>query len=66
MINKIFMRLTRYIKETRGEIKNIVWPTRHDTTVHGVLVIGISIVIGALMGALDLGFQELLGRVTSL
>lgn len=66
MINKNSMRLTKYIKETQGEVKNIVWPTRNDTIIHGALVIVISLVIGAAMGALDIGFQELLGRLTAL
>lgn len=66
LINKNIMRLTRYIKETQSEIKNIVWPTRNDTLIHSALVIVISLVIGALMGALDVGFQELIGRITSL
>ncbi len=66
LINKNSMRLTKYIKETQGEIKNIVWPTRNDTIIHSALVIVISLVIGLAMGALDLGFQELLGKITSL
>lgn len=57
------MRLTQYFKETRGEVKNITFPSRKDLIMHGTLVIVLSALIGAFLGLLDLGFQEGLTRV---
>lgn len=50
------MRITQYLKETRAEMANIKWPTRKETIIHTVLVIVISVAVGAFLSSLDLGF----------
>jgi len=59
------MRLIQYFKETQAEVKNITWPSRKDTIIHGVLVIVISLAIGAFLSGLDIGFQEALTSITN-
>jgi len=39
------MSLISYIKETKGELKHVSWPTRAQTINYTVIVIGISLII---------------------
>lgn len=52
------MSITQYFKETKAEVKNIKWPTKKDTTLHTVLVIVISILVGVSLSGLDIGLQK--------
>ena len=57
------MRLGEYIKETRAELKHVSWPTRRQATVFTVVVIVISLVTAAYLGAFDYVFTALLKLV---
>ena len=52
-----------FIKSVWVELKKVTWPTREDVYRLTILVSGVSIAIGILLGALDMGFTELI-RVT--
>ena len=52
-----------YLKETRGELKHVSWPTRKQTIAYTVLVIALSILVAVYLGLLDFGFSTLLNRV---
>ena len=58
------IKLSDYIKETKGEMKHVSWPTKKETTDFTVLVIAISITVGVLLGVFDfifrLGLQNLI------
>ncbi|MEK7477760.1 MAG: preprotein translocase subunit SecE [Patescibacteria group bacterium] len=54
------MSLFNYIKDTKGELKHVNWPTRQQTVNFTVTVIGMSIFIGVLLGLFDLFFTYLL------
>ena len=54
------MSLSSYIKATKSELKHVSWPTRRQTIDFTVIVIGLSVVVGALLGLFDLGFTYLL------
>lgn len=45
--------LITYLKETRAELDHITWPTQQQTVVYTVLVIALSLVVGAYLGLLD-------------
>ena len=49
----------QFFRETVGELKRVVWPTREQTTRLTILVIIISITVGILLGIVDLGFGRL-------
>ncbi|HXK37695.1 MAG TPA: preprotein translocase subunit SecE [Candidatus Paceibacterota bacterium] len=49
-----------YLKEARAEMVHISWPTRETVVNHTMLVIGISVVVGIALGALDNGFGKAL------
>ena len=46
-------RLIQYIKDTRGEMKHVSWPTSQQTIAFTILVIAISLVTAAYLGVLD-------------
>ena len=59
-------KLVNYIKASRIEMKKVVWPTRKETINHTLLVIGISLGVAAILGALDYifsrGIEQLINR----
>ncbi len=50
------MKLVEYIKETRGEMKHVNWPTRSQALNYTFLVIGLSIVTAILLALADYVF----------
>lgn len=60
------MSLTQYLKDTRGELHHVSWPTRTQTIVYTVLVIGVSIVTALYLGAFDYLFSQGLNRALQL
>ena len=53
----------KFIGETITELKKVVWPTRRETIHLTVMVIIISVVVGAILGTLDYGFTHLVDSV---
>lgn len=53
-------KLSNYIRESRDELRKVVWPTRAETTNHTLLVIGISLAVAAFLGAIDFGLTSVL------
>ncbi|MBI1957004.1 MAG: preprotein translocase subunit SecE [Candidatus Niyogibacteria bacterium] len=56
MIMGYIQRLTDYLKSARLEVKNVNWPTRRETVQFTILVIAVSALVAAYLGALDLLF----------
>ncbi|MFH1047417.1 MAG: preprotein translocase subunit SecE [Patescibacteria group bacterium] len=56
--------LTNYIRNSRDELKKVSWPTREHVIRDTLIVIGISLAIGAFFAGADklfeLGFQQLM------
>ncbi|OHA19433.1 MAG: preprotein translocase subunit SecE [Candidatus Taylorbacteria bacterium RIFCSPHIGHO2_01_FULL_45_63] len=63
------MTVSEYIKETRGELKHVSWPTRKQAMTYTVIVIIVSLLTAAFLGFFDflfsLGIQELLTKFIS-
>lgn len=59
------MKLLQYFKETKAELKEVIFPTSSQTIVYTVLVIVISLAVAVLLWAADLGLKELLTRVVT-
>ncbi len=57
------MGFTDYLRDTRGELKHVSWPTRRQTIVFTVLVIGISVAVALYLGALDFTFSSLMKKI---
>jgi preprotein translocase subunit SecE len=49
----IMSKISNYIKESRIELKKVVWPTRKQATNHTLMVIGISLGVALFLGAID-------------
>ena len=54
------MKISEYIKETKGEMAHVTWPSRKQAVSYAVLVILISIVTALLLGLFDYIFSRLL------
>ncbi|OHA14425.1 MAG: preprotein translocase subunit SecE [Candidatus Tagabacteria bacterium RIFCSPLOWO2_01_FULL_39_11] len=55
-------RLINYFKLSRLELKHVNWPARKATARFTFLVIGISAIIAAFLGFLDIIFQYFLNN----
>ena len=52
-------KVVQFIKESKAELKKVVWPTKEDVFSSIRVVIISTIVVAVVLGALDLGFAEL-------
>jgi len=53
----------RLIGEVVSELRRVTWPTREETTRLTLMVIAVAAVVGAFLGAVDLGFTRVLTRI---
>jgi preprotein translocase subunit SecE len=56
-------RIVRWFRETRSELKKVVWPTRKQLINNTGIVIVAVIIVGAAMSVMDMGFQQLIHRL---
>ena len=52
-------KVIQFVKESRAELKKVVWPTRDDVVFSIKVVIISTILVALILGLLDLGFTEL-------
>jgi preprotein translocase SecE subunit len=57
--------LIQYLKETKAELKEVVFPTSAQTITFTVLVIVISIVVAVMLSGIDIGLRALLEKVVT-
>jgi len=53
----------RFIGDAISELRRVTWPTRQETMRLTIMVIAISVAIGAFLGLADIAFSKLLGVV---
>jgi preprotein translocase subunit SecE len=53
----------RFIMDIINELRKVVWPSRQDTIHLTIVVVVVAIFIGALLGAIDVGFGWLISRI---
>ena len=56
------MSLLQYLKETRGELRHVAWPTRMQTILYTVIVILLSLFVAAYLGFFDYIFTTGLAK----
>ena len=49
----------RFFGEVVSELRKVTWPSRQETTRLTMLVLVVSIIIGAILGVIDIGFSRL-------
>ncbi len=57
------MKLIDYLKETKGELKHVKWPSKEDTVRFTVIVIAISVFIAFFLGFFDFIFSYILDKL---
>jgi len=55
-----FLRAPRFLMDIINELRKVVWPTRDDVVYLTIVVVIITILFGAVLGAIDLGFGWLI------
>lgn len=52
-----------FIHQVRDELNQVTWPTRQRTIKLTTIVIAVSVLVGAYLGALDYLFTKLIGLI---
>lgn len=60
---RIGLRLIGYFRDIIGELKKVVWLTRREVVYLTTLVLIVSGLAAAVLGALDYGFSELIDTI---
>jgi preprotein translocase subunit SecE len=54
------MQIINYIKETKGELKHVSWPTKKQATAFTAIVIILSLLVAFYLGLFDFIFSRVL------
>jgi preprotein translocase subunit SecE len=57
------MSIATFLKETRNELRHVVWPSRRRAIAYTVIIIVLSVLLGYILSGLDTGFRALLGSI---
>ena len=61
--DNVFKKLANLFKGSWREMKNVTWSNPRSTTMNSILVVVALILVGAIFGALDLGFSSLISFI---
>ncbi len=53
--------ITRFLRETRSELRKVAWPSRQEATNLTIIVIAVTLTMAASLGFIDYIFSKLLG-----
>lgn len=60
--------IAQYLRESKEELEKVTWPTRKATIRYSVIVVGVSVAVGAFFAGLDwalnIGLEKLIGLTT--
>ncbi|OGI64192.1 preprotein translocase subunit SecE [Candidatus Nomurabacteria bacterium RIFCSPLOWO2_01_FULL_41_21] len=59
-------KVTEYLKETKTELKHVIWPSRKQTVYFTLIVIALSILVAYFLGVFDFLFSRGLEKIISL
>ena len=59
-------KITEYFKETRVELKHVLWPNRKQTFYYTLIVLVLSVVVGYYLGVFDYIFSRGLEKILPL
>ena len=58
-------KITEYLKETKSELKHVIWPSRNQTILYTLIVIILSVVTAYYLGVFDFLFSRGLEKLVS-
>ncbi|HAS80701.1 MAG: Preprotein translocase, SecE subunit [Candidatus Nomurabacteria bacterium GW2011_GWE1_32_28] len=58
-------KITEYIKETKAELKHVIWPSKEQTIFFTIIVVVLSVLIAYFLGVFDFIFLQGLQKVIS-
>ena len=56
-------KVTQYLKDTKTELKHVIWPNRRQTFYFTLIVIILSVAIAYYLGVFDFIFSAGLGKI---
>lgn len=56
-------RLVRYLRETRSELRKVVWPTRQEAINLTVIVVAVLVTMAAILGLIDWLFTTIFSQI---
>ncbi len=59
-IKESIVELSQYLKDSKGEMKKVTWPSRKATIGLTWVVLGVVFVISLYLGVVDLGLAKLM------
>ena len=62
MIARMATTPVGFFRETRDELKKVVWPTRQEVIRLTLVVITVSLLVGVFLGGLDFTFTSILQK----
>jgi preprotein translocase subunit SecE len=59
--NNIFQGISRFWRETVGELRKVSWPTPKEAWSLTRIVLIVTVIMAAILGLLDFAFSQLIG-----
>jgi len=59
----VFSGIRQYLTEAWSELKKVAWPTRQTVVNLTLIVVAVSVAVGAYIAVLDTAFRGVLGQV---
>jgi len=59
-------KIAEYFKETKVELKHVIWPNRNQTFYYTLIVIVLSVLVGYYLGVFDFIFSKGLEKIITL
>lgn len=56
-------KVTEYLKETRTELKHVIWPSKNQTLHYTLIVIALSVLVAYYLGIFDFLFSQILSKI---
>jgi len=50
-------KTTQFLREVRVELAKVSWPTRNQTVLYTLVVIGMSVFLALFLGLMDFGYK---------
>jgi preprotein translocase subunit SecE len=59
-------KIIEYLRETKSELKHVIWPTKSQTMYYTLIVIALSVIIAYYLGVFDFIFSQGLQKIIAI